>query len=99
MQVECNYPAHKLEFLALKWAVCDKFSDYLYGSNFTVMPSLHLAYDESTTTVRCLKSHFRAIYVRRSHDIVRFHGHRGVVVASTILFNSELYKKIKNVRS
>ena len=33
---ECNYPAHKLEFLALKWAVCDKFSDYLHGSKFTV---------------------------------------------------------------
>ena len=33
---ECNYPAHKLEFLALKWAVCDKFHDYLYGSKFTV---------------------------------------------------------------
>ena len=33
---ECNYPAHKLEFLALKWAVCDKFNDYLYGNEFTV---------------------------------------------------------------
>ncbi|MCG8094292.1 MAG: DDE-type integrase/transposase/recombinase [Candidatus Thiodiazotropha endolucinida] len=33
---ECNYPAHKLEFLALKWAVCDKFHDYLYGNTFTV---------------------------------------------------------------
>ena len=33
---ECNYPAHKLEFLALKWAVCDKFNDYLYGRKFTV---------------------------------------------------------------
>ena len=28
---ECNYPAHKLEFLALKWAVTEKFHDYLYG--------------------------------------------------------------------
>lgn len=28
---ERNYPAHKLEFLALKWAVVDKFHDYLYG--------------------------------------------------------------------
>ncbi|PIK48240.1 hypothetical protein BSL78_14884 [Apostichopus japonicus] len=28
---EANYPAHKLEFLALKWAVTDKFSDYLYA--------------------------------------------------------------------
>ena len=31
---ERNYPAHKLEFLALKWAVCEKFHDYLYGSKF-----------------------------------------------------------------
>ena len=29
---ESNYPAHKLEFLALKWAVCEKFHKYLYGS-------------------------------------------------------------------
>ena len=28
---ESNYPAHKLEFLALKWAVCEKFDEYLYG--------------------------------------------------------------------
>ena len=29
---ESNYPAHKLEFLALKWAVCEKIHEYLYGS-------------------------------------------------------------------
>ncbi len=34
---ESRYPAHKLEFLALKWAVTEKFSDYLYGSQFTVV--------------------------------------------------------------
>lgn len=34
---ESNYPAHKLEFLALKWAVTEKFRDYLYGSQFTVI--------------------------------------------------------------
>ena len=36
---EQNYHLHsgKLEFLALKWAVCDYFRDYLYyASNFTV---------------------------------------------------------------
>ena len=33
---ERNYPAHKLEFLALKWAVVDKFHDYLYGNKFRV---------------------------------------------------------------
>ena len=26
------YPAHKREFLAFKWAVTDKFHEYLYGS-------------------------------------------------------------------
>jgi len=34
---EKNYPPHKLEFLALKWAVTDKLKDYLYGTNFTVL--------------------------------------------------------------
>ncbi len=34
-KAEKNYPAHKLEFLALKWAICEKFHDYLYGSSFT----------------------------------------------------------------
>ena len=33
---ERNYPVHKLEFLALKWAVCDKFHDYLYGNTVKV---------------------------------------------------------------
>ncbi|XP_037831364.1 uncharacterized protein LOC119616983 isoform X3 [Kryptolebias marmoratus] len=34
---ESKYPAHKLEFLALKWSVTEKFHDYLYGTNFTVV--------------------------------------------------------------
>ena len=34
-KAEKNYPAHKLEFLALKWSVSQKFHDYLYGSKFT----------------------------------------------------------------
>lgn len=34
---KANYPAHKLEFLALKWAVTSKYSDYLYGGEFTVI--------------------------------------------------------------
>lgn len=34
---ESRYPAHKLEFLALKWSVTEKLSDYLYGNQFTVV--------------------------------------------------------------
>lgn len=36
-QCEARYPAHKLEFLALKWAITEKFHDYLYGNVFTVL--------------------------------------------------------------
>ena len=34
--LERNYPAHKLEFLALKWAITDQFHEYLYGGKFEV---------------------------------------------------------------
>ena len=33
---ETRYPAFKLEFLALKWAVTEKLKDYLWGSKFVV---------------------------------------------------------------
>ena len=33
-KTESHYPGHKLEFLALKWAVVKKFREYLYGSTF-----------------------------------------------------------------
>nr|XP_055033931.1 uncharacterized protein LOC129422186 [Misgurnus anguillicaudatus] len=35
---EERYPIHQLEFLALKWAVVDKYHDYLYGAQFVVRP-------------------------------------------------------------
>ena len=35
-KAESHYPAHKLEFLALKWAVVKKFHEYLYGSTFDI---------------------------------------------------------------
>ena len=35
-RAEQNYDAHKLEFLALKWAVTDRFHEYLYGATFEV---------------------------------------------------------------
>jgi hypothetical protein len=35
-RVETNYSSFKLELLALKWAVCEKFRDYLLGAHFEV---------------------------------------------------------------
>ena len=31
-----DYSSTKIELLALKWSVCEKFKDYLLGSKFTV---------------------------------------------------------------
>ena len=33
---EKNYDVHKLEFLALKWSVTERFHEYLYGGEFEV---------------------------------------------------------------
>ena len=44
-RAERNYDAHKLEFLALKWAVTDRFHEYLYGATFEVYTdNNHLTY-------------------------------------------------------
>ena len=44
---DINYSSFKLELLALKWAVTEKFKDYLWGSQFTVYtdnnPLVHLS--------------------------------------------------------
>ena len=45
-KTEKNYSAHKSEFLALKWAVTERFHEYLYGGNlrFTQIIILRLMY-------------------------------------------------------
>ena len=49
-RAERNYDAHKLEFLALKWAVTDRFHEYLYGATFEVITDNNpLTYILSTT--------------------------------------------------
>ena len=35
-KAERRYDAHKLEFLALKWTITDRFHEYLYGGSFDV---------------------------------------------------------------
>lgn len=54
---EKNYHLHsgKLEFLALKWAICDKFRDYLYyAPTFTVFTDNPLTYVLSTARLNAV---------------------------------------------
>ena len=56
-KAESHYPAHKLEFLALKWAVVEKFHKYLYGSTFDVYTNNNLLTYVLTTTKLDAASH------------------------------------------
>ena len=49
--------AHKLEFLALKWAITDKFHEYLYGGTFDVYTDNNLlTYILNVCKIRCSRS-------------------------------------------
>ena len=52
-KAESHYPAHKFEFLALKWAVVKKFHEYLYGSTFDVYTDNNLLTYVLTTASHC----------------------------------------------
>ena len=41
-KAERRYDAHKLEFLALKWAVTERFHEYLYVGEFEVFTDNNL---------------------------------------------------------
>ena len=53
------YPAHKLEFLALKWAVVKKFHKYLYRSTFDVYTDNNpLTYVLTTAKLNAVSHHW-----------------------------------------
>ena len=58
---EKNYPACKLEFLALKWAVTSHFHEYLYGGEFDVYTDNNSLTYINNSTFRCHKSEMDSI--------------------------------------
>ena len=56
-KAESHYPAHKLEFLTLKWAVVKKFHEYLYGLTFDVYTDNNLLTYVLTTAKLDAASH------------------------------------------
>ena len=56
-KAESLYPAHKLEFLALKWVVVKEFHEYLYGSTFDVYTGNNLLTYVLTTAKLDAASH------------------------------------------
>ena len=56
-KAESHYPAHKLEFLALKWAVVEKFHEYFFGSTFDMYTDNNLLTYIPTTAKLDAASH------------------------------------------
>ena len=70
-KAESHYPAHKLEFLTLKWAVFEKFHEYFYGLTFDVHTDNNLLTYVLTTAQLDAASHHRVAslenYIFRPH--------------------------------
>ena len=62
-----NYSSAKLEFLALKWAICDKFKDYLRCSKFIVYTD-----NNPLTHIQSHTGKLGAAQVRWSQDLASF---------------------------
>ena len=61
-----NYSSIKLELLALKWAICEKFREYLLGSEFTVFT------DNNPLTYLQSKSKLKAVEQRWAAELSSF---------------------------
>ena len=60
-----NYSSARLELLVLKWAMCEKFKDYLISSRFTILT------DNNPLTYVCT-SHLGAAQIRWLSDLALF---------------------------
>ena len=78
-----RYPQRRRGYVHLQKKIGYKFDSCLVY----IWPT----YDQLTAIVRCLNSNFRA--VSEGGRTIFVHVYRRVAVASTIMFNSELYKK------
>ena len=74
-----DYSSAKIELMALRWAVCEKFKDYLLGSKFTV-------YTDNNPIVHIQKSKLGAAQIRwlselalYDFDIIYRTGHSNLV--------------------
>lgn len=61
-----NYSSRKLELLAVKWAICEKFREYLMGSTFVVFT------DNNPLTYLQSKSKLKAVEQRWAAELANF---------------------------
>jgi len=78
---QANYPAHRLEFLAFKWVVCDKFNHSLKGHRFTVWSDNNpLTYIMTKPKLDACEQHWVSKLAPYSFEIKHIPGKLNVVV-------------------
>ena len=81
-QSQRNYPAHRFEFLALKWAISDKFSHWLKGHVFTVWTDNNpLTHIMTKPKLDCCEQRWVAKLAGYNFDIKYVPGPQNVVAA------------------
>ena len=84
-KLERNYDAHKLEFLALKWAVTDRFHEYLYGGSFQVYTDNNpLTYILSTAKLDAIRQRWVASLAPYNFGLHYNPGRQNVVADSLL---------------
>ncbi len=71
LRSESRYPAHKLQFLVLKCAVTEMFSDYLYGNHFIVITdSILVTYILSSAKLDAISYHWLSALTNFSFSLI-----------------------------
>ena len=75
----CDYSSAKIELMALKWSVCEKFKDYLLGSKFTVFTDNNPLVYVKTSKLGAAQIRWLSELVLYDFDIVYRTGHSNPV--------------------
>ena len=65
-----DYSSAKIELMALKWSVCEKFKDYLLGSKFTVFTDNNPLVYVKTSKLGAAQIHWLSELALYDFDIV-----------------------------
>ena len=88
-----DYSSTKIELMALKWSVCEKFKDYLLGSKFTVFTDTNPLVYVKTSKLGTAQIRWLSKLALYDFDIVHHIG-RSNLVADTRVWQSCILGKL-----
>ena len=89
-----DYSSAKIELMALKWSICDKFKDYLLGSKFTVFTDNNPLCYIKTSKLGAAQIHWLSELVLYDVDIIYCTG-KSNLVADALSHRPEVEEEIE----